>query len=96
MAKHDENKCLASISRIAQVDYVEKVIYALLSTNIGNKRWGRIDFLTHYCGWRFVWVTGGVTINKAKSTITSEKKKYTKADKKDAKAPKLTNKNKKK
>lgn len=53
--KHDESKDLRLISRIARVNLSDKTIRASKSAIIGNKSWGRIDFLTHYCGWHFVW-----------------------------------------
>ena len=53
--KHDENKDLKSVARIAKIDYSNKTIQASKNANIGIHTWGRIDFLTHYCGWHFVW-----------------------------------------
>ena len=66
--KHDENKDLRLISRIAKVDYADKTIQASKSAIIGNRSWGRIDYLTHYCGWTFIWnnsvhVSGRYTTN---------------------------------
>lgn len=55
MAKHDENKDLRLISRIAKIDYSNKTIQAPKSAIIGNKTLGRIDYLTHYCGWTFIY-----------------------------------------
>lgn len=52
---HDENKDLSLVSRIAKIDYSDKTIQASKSAIIGNKTWGRIDFLCHYCGWTFIW-----------------------------------------
>ena len=53
--KHDENKDLRLVSRIAKIDYSNKTIQAPKSAIIGNKTWGRIDYLTHYCDWTFIW-----------------------------------------
>ena len=53
--KHDENKDIRLVSRISKIDYFNKTIQAPKSAIIGNKTWGRIDFLTHYCGWTFIW-----------------------------------------
>lgn len=58
MAKHDENKDLRLISRIAKVNYADKTIQASKDTVIGIRTWGRIDYLTHYCGWTFIWNNG--------------------------------------
>lgn len=55
MVKHDENKDLRLVSRIAKIDYSNKTIQAPKSAIIGNKTWGRLDYLTHYCGWTFIW-----------------------------------------
>ena len=52
---HDENKDIRLVSRIAKIDYSNKTIQAPKSAIIGNKTWGRIDYLTHYCGWTFIW-----------------------------------------
>lgn len=53
--KHDENKDLRLISRIAKIDYSNRSIQAPKSSVIGIRSWGRIDFLTRYCGWSFYW-----------------------------------------
>lgn len=53
--KHDENKDLRSISRIARINYGSKTIQAAKTDIIGIHMWGKIDYLTHYCGWHFVW-----------------------------------------
>lgn len=53
--KHDESKDIRLVSRIAKIDYSNKTIQAPKSAIIGNKTWGRIDYLTHYCGWTFIW-----------------------------------------
>ena len=53
--KHDENKDLRLISRIAKIDYAYKTIQAPKTSTIGIRSWGRIDFLTNYCGYVFLW-----------------------------------------
>ena len=55
MKKHDENKDLRSFSRIGKVDYSDKTLQCAKSATIGIHLWGKIDFLTKYCGWHFVW-----------------------------------------
>ena len=56
MAKrHDENKDLKSFSRVGKINYSDKTLRASKSAIIGIHLWGRIDFLTHYCGWTFIW-----------------------------------------
>lgn len=55
MVKHDENKDLRSFSHIGKVDYSDKTLQCAKSAIIGIHLWGKIDFLTKYCGWHFVW-----------------------------------------
>lgn len=56
MAKrHDENKCLRSFRRIGRVDMYDKTLQAPKSAVIGIHLWGKIDYLTKYCGWHFIW-----------------------------------------
>uniref|UniRef100_A0AAU8MIG3 Uncharacterized protein n=1 Tax=Geladintestivirus 2 TaxID=3233134 RepID=A0AAU8MIG3_9CAUD len=55
MKKHDENKDIRLVSRVAKLDYSNKTINANTSALIGNGTWGRIDYLCHYCGWTFIW-----------------------------------------
>ena len=55
MAKHDENKDLRSFSRIGKVSPGDKTIRASKNATIGIHMWGKIDFLTRYCGWHFIW-----------------------------------------
>lgn len=53
--KHEENRDLRSFSRIGKVDYSSKTLQCAKSANIGIHLWGKIDYLTKYCGWHFVW-----------------------------------------
>ena len=55
MAKHDENKDVRLVSRITKVNTVNKTIKASKDALIGIRTWGRIDFLTNFCGYIFVW-----------------------------------------
>lgn len=92
--KHDENKDLRLISRIAKIDYAYKTIQAPKSAIIGNRSWGRIDYLTHYCGWTFIWNNGVHVIGRnSDSSVDSIKRK--RDAKKAAKDNSLTNKKKK-
>lgn len=95
MAKnHDENKDLRLVSRIANIDYSSKTIQSPKSAIIGNKTWGRIDFLTHYCGWTFVY-NNDVKVSRYLSTGEENSTKLRKRDaKKAAKEQTLTNKKK--
>lgn len=95
MAKnHDENKDLRSVSRVAKINYGDKTIQASKSSTIGIHMWGRIDFLTHYCGWHFIWNNGAGVGGYINSSSDSTKKNY-RETKKNNKLPKLTDKTKK-
>lgn len=59
--KHDERRDAQILSKKCKVDVITKTITASHSTQLGNKSWGRIDFLTH-CGWTFMY--GNTEINK--------------------------------
>lgn len=55
MAKrHDENSDLRSFGRIGSVNVVTKTLRASKAVTIGIRMWGKIDYLTHYCGYHFV------------------------------------------
>lgn len=58
--KHDEAKDVRLLSRIAKIDVANKIITIPENAIIGNKRWGRIDFLTHYRGYYLVRSSGAV------------------------------------
>ena len=70
--KHDENQDIQILSKRFKVNSVQKLIHASHSQIIGNKTWGRIDYLTHYCGYALVWG----------DTFLVNKENYSKADKK--------------
>ena len=75
--KHDERRDAQFLSKKCIVDAITKTITASHSTPLGNKSWGRIDFLCHYCGYLFLY--GNTEINKKtyeddKETIKSIKK----------------------
>ena len=57
---HDENKDVRLLSKIAKINQGNKSIIIRRDQVIGNKRWGRIDFLCHYCGYRLVKEDGAV------------------------------------
>ena len=80
MAKHDERRDADILSRKCKVDYASKTIVASHSTQLGNKSWGRIDFLTHYCGWIFMY--GNTEINKKTYNDDKELIKRTKKESK--------------
>lgn len=50
--KHDENKDLQSIAKIAQsINKSEKTITISKYAIIGIRRWSKLDYLRHHCGW---------------------------------------------
>lgn len=52
MAKrHSEDKAVKSITRVSKVNALAKTLQVSKGAVIGIKTWGKIDFLTHYCGW---------------------------------------------
>lgn len=80
MAKrHDENKCLRSFGRIGKVGY-DKTLQAPKNAVIGIHLWGKIDYLTKYCGWHFIWnndvnVARNISDN-SESSVKKQKKDY--------------------
>lgn len=83
---HDESKDLRSIGRVARVNYSTKTISAPKTAIIGNTRWGRIDYLTHYCGWSFVWDNSAIVKPFHKDSVPDADKKK-KRQPKQQKAP---------
>lgn len=94
MARHDENKDVRLVSRIAKVNTVEKTIKAPKGTLIGIRTWGRIDFLTNYCDYTFIWDnSAGIGIATNDSDASS---KRTKKQKKEHQLTDKTKRNKRK
>lgn len=90
MAKrHDENKCLRSFKRIGRVDMYDKTLQAPKNAVIGIHLWGKIDYLTKYCGWHFIWNNNAGPVynpsednsNTDNSIKKKQKKEYKLADK---------------
>ena len=54
MKKHDENKDLRSLAQVCKINFGDKTIKCSDKSSIGIHRWGKIDFLTKYCGWHFI------------------------------------------
>ena len=94
--KHDENKDLRLISRIAKIDYSTKTIQAPKTAIIGIKSWGRIDFLTHYCGWHFIWNNNATPVYIQNSDDSNNNDVVKKKQKKEHKLTDKTKKNTKK
>ena len=92
MAKRDENRDIRSVSRIAKVNSADRSIQAPKTAIIGIHMCGKIDYLTHYCGYHFYWNNSASPTNISNKTSTSAR-----AEKKKAKEQQHNNKlNKKK
>ena len=94
MVKHDENKDLRLISKIAKIDYSNKTIQSPKSAIIGIRSWGRIDYLTHYCGWYFIW-NNEVKVVRTSNSDNDSANKRKRETRKLAKENTLSNKKKK-
>lgn len=79
--KYDENKDVRLVSRIAKISIYDKTIRVNKSQPIGIKTWGRIDFLTNYCGYVLIY-DGSVAV---KSRMVSTDSDNTTSKKKQAK-----------
>ena len=90
--KHDENKDLKSVARIAKINPGDKTIQCSKNATIGIHMWGKIDYLTKYCGWHFIWNN---SISGVNYTSSNESSKSVRDLKKAKKQPKLTDKTKK-
>ena len=93
MKRHDENKDLRSFSRIGKVNYGDKTLQASKTATIGIRLWGKIDYLTHYCGWHFMW-NNAIGVGVVNTTANDDSS--SKPSKKAAKEHKLTDKTKRK
>ena len=79
--KHDEAKDVRLLSKVAKVDVSNKIITIPANIVIGNKRWGRLDFLCHYCGYHLVRPDGTIMSNspaaeERRSNRDSENRSY--------------------
>lgn len=87
MKKHDEVQVVNQLQRRKfSINPVTKKIGISRTMIIGNKTWGKLDFLVHYCGYYIVY-GDGTLINEDRSIKTNPKQ-----EKRDRKAHKLTNK----
>lgn len=93
MAKHDENKDLCLVSRVAKIDYSNKTIQAPKTAVIGIRTWGRIDFLVNYCGWFFSW-NNAVSVSRRVVESDNKDKIRKQNERKQSKERALTNKKK--
>ena len=97
MAKrHDENKCLRSFKRIGRVDMYDKTLQATKNAVIGIHLWGKIDYLTKYCGWHFIWNNNATPVYIQNSDDSNNNDVIKKKQKKEHKLTDKTKKNTKK
>lgn len=71
---HDENKDVRLLSKVARINQGTKSIIIRRDQVIGNKRWGRIDFLCHYCGYHLV-REDGMVVNISVNDDRKDKRK---------------------
>lgn len=58
MKKYDENKVLRTLSKASNIKVKhDKHVCLLKNTVVGIHMWGKLDFLSHYCGYVVTWVT---------------------------------------
>lgn len=88
---HDENQVIQELGKRFKINQVQKKIKGSKAQIIGNRTWGKLDFLTKYCGYTLIW-DDDVVNNDTMSN--SNKKKELKDKKKEAKQHNLSNKNK--
>jgi len=75
MKKHDENRDLRSVARIAKILPGDKSIKCSKNATIGIHMWGRIDFLVHYCGWHLIWDNSAGVTSQFEATEVKKKPK---------------------
>lgn len=85
--KHDENRDVKLLSRIVRVDSHTKRISCPKGTQIGIHAWGKIDYLTHYCGYVFIY-NNDIVIRSVSDTDSSDKRKKKKEVKQETKSKK--------
>lgn len=95
MKRHDENKDLKSFSRVGKINYSDKTLRASKNAIIGIRIWGKIDFLTHYCGWIFIWDNTARVGGYYDDTSKTERVKNLSNSRKMSKEHSLTDKTKK-
>ena len=70
MNKYDENKVLRSIARVAHVEGNHIILKS--DAIVGIHTWGKLDYLTKYCGWHLVWVNGNQFISMSETETVTE------------------------
>lgn len=80
--KHDEANDVRLLSKVAKINPSNKTITIPTNAIIGNKRWGRLDFLCHHCGYHLIRPDGAIMNN------TPERERRDKQAKREEKAAK--------
>jgi hypothetical protein len=84
MGKYDEVTVVRELCKNPAVTINGKVISIIKDTNlIGNSFWGRIDFLTKYCGYTLIQVD--LDEQRAAKIAEQEAKRAAKAEKRKSK-----------
>lgn len=91
MKRHEENKDIRLVSRVAKIDYSNKTILIPKDANVGIRTLGRIDYLVNHCGWWASFNASGVRPIRTTLEDYAETKREIKRQRKE---PKLTNKKK--
>lgn len=100
MKNHDENQCVRILSNKCRlsIDSRTKTIRGSKNQVIGIKAWGRIDYLTNYCGYTFIWdntvISKDTKSNPEEKKALNKSKKTIKKMRKDAEGNNKTNKKK--
>jgi hypothetical protein len=55
--KLEEHLAVSCLNRKKGVQITDKYIFVQTEHECGNKSWGMIDYLTHYCGYFAQWRT---------------------------------------
>lgn len=96
MGKYDEVSVVRQLSKVGSIigiDIVDKVIKIAKNGILGNGTNGKIDFLTHYCGYHII-VIDIIQQQKERDEEIAAKKAAKKAARKAARKVAIYNKNK--
>lgn len=80
---YDETSVLRNLARRKGItfDYSQKIINVHSeATDVGNSTWGKIDYLTHYCGW-FVRIVKNLNRKSIVNKLDDYTERPTKEDK---------------
>lgn len=78
MKRYDEASVvrhLLSIRKVTRIDTVNQVITINPDTPIGNRAWGKLDFLTNRCGYHIVKERGNKVVSSSDNDDKKKKEK---------------------